>query len=437
MHAQDIGHGIGSTSQNDNVRLKGIVVSAAVVFSRIVGCLVCAGSFALGLLLAAPAVAEDVKLGILFGATGPLASAAPALLDAVKLAVDEVNANGGILKGQKLQTIVVDTRGTAQGSIDAATKLVKVDNVAAIVGGLTSVTLMAAAHGVTIPNGVLLISPTSTATLVTTLEDNDFVFRTIPSDAYQGWMLGKLVYDQGFRSVALTYVNTDYGSGLADTFRASFENRGGTITYAQAHEPNKNSYLPELKALAAGKPEALVLIAYAANSGITIIKESLERGFFKQFIGTNALRDNVLIKEVGADKLKGIFFTSPVPDPDTSAAEKFKKMYSAAYQTTKGKFYIGRTYDAVMLAALAIEQAGSTDRTKVRDALRNVCCAPGEVIEPGEWAKAKADIAAGKKINYEGASGPLEFDENGDVAGAIGHFIIENGHFKEVGLIAP
>jgi branched-chain amino acid transport system substrate-binding protein len=69
--------------------------------------------------------------------------------------------------------------------------------------------------------------------------------------------------------------------------------------------------------------------------------------------------------------------------------------------------------------------------------LRNVCCAPGEVIEPGERAKAKADIAAGKKINYEGASGPCDFDENGDVTGAIGHFIIENGRFKEVGLIAP
>ena len=260
-HAQDFGRGIGSTSQNDNVSLKGIVVSAVVAFSRVVGCHVCAGTFALGLLLAAPAVAEDVKLGILFGVTGPVAGAVPPLLDAVKLAVDEVNANGGILKGQKLQTIVADTQGTVQGSIDAATKLVKVDNVAAIVGGLTSATLIAAAHGVTIPDGVLLISPTATATRVTTLEDNDFVFRTVPSDAYQGWMLGKLVYDQGFRSVALTYVNTDYGSGLADTFRASFENRGGTITYAQAHEPDKNSYVPELKALAAGKPEALVLIA--------------------------------------------------------------------------------------------------------------------------------------------------------------------------------
>ena len=412
-------------------------MSAVGVFSRVVGRLACAGTLALGPFLAEPAAAEDVKIGILFGASGPVASLVPALLDAVNLAVDEVNANGGILKGRKLRIIVAGTPGTTHGSIKGATKLVKVDNVAAIVGGLTSVTLMSAAHDVTIPAGVLLISPTSTATLVTTLEDNDFVFRTIPSDAYQGWMLGKLAYEQGFRSVALTYVNTDYGTGLADTFRASFENLGGTITYAQAHEPNKSSYLPELTALAAGNPEALVLIAYATNSGIAIIKQSLEKGLFKQFIGTNSLRDDLHISQVGADKLKGIFFTSPVPIPGTSALAKFEKNYSAAYKTIQNKYFIANAYDAIMLAALAIEQAGTTDRTKVRDALRNVCCAPGEVIEPGEWAKAKADIAAGKKINYEGASGPLEFDENGDVAGIIGHFIIENGAYKEVGLITP
>ena len=412
-------------------------MSARTAICRFIAGPACAGIFVLGLLLPAPVEAEDVKIGILFGASGPIASRVPALLDAVKLAVDEVNANGGILKGQKLQTVIVDTQGTAQGAVDAATKLVNVDHVAAIVGGLTSVTLMAAAHGVTIPKGVLLISPTSTAPIVTMLEDNDFVFRTIPSDALQGWMLGKLVYDEGFRNVALTYVNTDYGSGLADTFRASFENLGGTITQAQAHEPNKSSYIPELKALAQGNPQALVLISYAATGGITIIKESLEHGFFKQFIGTNALRDDLLIKEVGADNLKGIFFTSPVPFQGTSALAKFEKDYSAAYKTTEGKFFIAHTYDAVMLAALAIEQAGSTDRTKVRDALRIVCCAPGEVIEPGEWAKAKADIAAGKKINYEGASGPLEFDESGDVAGAIGHFVIDNGVYKRIEILRP
>src|SRR5690349_7422797 len=108
--------------------------------------LACAATLAYGLFVPAMA-ADDVKLGILFDVTGPVASSVPAVLDAVKLAVDEVNANGGILKGQRLQMIVADSRGTSQGAIDAATKLVKDDNVAAIVGPLTSISLLAAAHG--------------------------------------------------------------------------------------------------------------------------------------------------------------------------------------------------------------------------------------------------------------------------------------------------
>jgi branched-chain amino acid transport system substrate-binding protein len=146
-------------------------MSAVGDFSRFVGRLACTGAFAFGLLPAAPAAAEDVKIGILFDVTGPLADSGPSTLNAVNLAVDEINANGGILKGQTLQTILGDTQGTTQGSIDAATKLVKVDNVAAIVGGLLSDSTMAAAHGVTVPKGVLLISPASTMVLTTTLED--------------------------------------------------------------------------------------------------------------------------------------------------------------------------------------------------------------------------------------------------------------------------
>ena len=90
-----------------------------------------------------------------------------------------------------------------------------------------------------------------------------------------------------------------------------------------------------------------------------------------------------------------------------------------------------------MLIALSIEQAGSTDRTKIRDALRQVCCGPGEVVEPGEWAKAKALIAAGKQINYEGASGDCDFDEYGDVKGVFGRYVVEDGAFKQVQLIRP
>lgn len=415
-------------------------MSAARIARRLArgaGGLAVAGTLALGLLAAGPAAADDVKLGILFDVTGPIASYVPPILDAVKLAVDEVNANGGILKGQKLQMIVGDTQGTAQGAIDAATKLVSIENVAAIVGALTSGATVAAANGVSIPNGVLQISPTATTPQLTGLKDKDFVFRVEPSDAFQGPVLAKLVYDHGLKKVALAYVNSDYGVGIASTFRDAYVKLGGTITADQAHEPNKSSYRAELATLAAGKPEALVLIAYAGGSGITIIKQALENGFFTQFVGTDGLRGTELLEQVGADNLKGMLFTSPAAVPGTAASDKFEKIYTAAYKTTKDKYYIAQTYDAVMLAALAIEQAGSTDRTKIRDALRQVCCAPGEAIEPGEWAKAKAAIAAGKKIDYNGAAGPADFDANGDVAGAIGEFVIENGNYKQLGVIAP
>jgi ABC-type branched-chain amino acid transport systems, periplasmic component len=120
------------------VGTKGGIMSAVQIILRRAGELLGIGVVTFGLLLSGSADADDIKLGILFDVTGPVANFVPPLLDAVKLAVDEVNANGGILGGQKLQMIVGDTKGTAQGSIDAATKLVNVDNVAAIVGALTS-----------------------------------------------------------------------------------------------------------------------------------------------------------------------------------------------------------------------------------------------------------------------------------------------------------
>ena len=230
------------------------------------------GALASGLLLSGPAAAEDVKLGIMFGVTGQVASFVPPLLDSIKLAVGEVNADGGLLEGRQLQTILADTKGTAQGGIDAATKLVKVDNVAAIIGALTSAATIAAAHDVTVPKGVLLISPSATAPLLTTLEDNDFVFRTAPSDADQGWLLAKLVYRQGFTKVALTYINNDYGSGIDDTFRDNFENLGGSVTTALAHEGDKASYLQELQQLSQYSPQVLVLVDFP-KSGITIIRK--------------------------------------------------------------------------------------------------------------------------------------------------------------------
>lgn len=396
------------------------------------------GSLALGLMLSGPANAEDIKIGILFDVTGPVADMVPPLLDATKLAVDEVNANGGLLKGQNLQTALADSKGTEDDAVAAANTLVRDDKVVAIVGSITSVATLAAAHKVTIPSSIPMISPASTAVELTDLEDKDFVFRVVPSDADQGWVLAGLVHNKGFTKVAVTYVDNDYGSGLNDTFRDNFQNYKGVVTTALGHEANKASYADEVKQLEPFDPEALVLIDFATTGGITLIKDALASGHFKQFIGTDALMDPALIAEIGADNLKGMFFTAPTTDDSTSAAQKFDVLYKAAFNRTGDEEFAAQTYDATMLIALAIEKAGTTDGKKIRNALREICCsAGGEVIEPGEWAKAKAAIAAGKKINYEGASGNCDFDDNGNIEGVYGHFEIENGAFKQVELLKP
>jgi branched-chain amino acid transport system substrate-binding protein len=383
---------------------------------------------------AAPAGA-DVKLGILFDITGPIANFIPPMMDSVTLATDEINAGGGLLGG-KLVAAVGDTTGSAQGAVDAATKLVNVENVAAVVGALMSSTTIAAANSVIIPTGVTQISPTATSPDMTGLADNDWVFRVVPSDAYQGQVLAKLVMDQGIKTVALTYANNDYAGPLAKAFSDSYKALGGTVAAEVKHEEKQPSYTTELATLAKDKPEALVLIAYAGDSGLTIVKEALENGLFKRFVGTDGLRDNLLIEKIGADNLKDSFFTSP-SSPKSEAADKFDAIYTAKFQTTKDKIFIGQVYDSVMLAALAIQQAGSTDRAKVRDALRQVANAPGEAVGPGDWAKAVELIKAGKDIDYTGATGSMEFDAAGDVAGVIGHFVVDGTGYKEVGLVTP
>ena len=403
------------------------------VSSRARGSILAASAAAL--LIAAPATAQDVKIGALFGVTGPIANFVPPIIDSAQLAIDQVNAQGGILDGRQMRLIVGDTQGVAQGSVDAATKLVNVDGVTVVVGALTSGAAIAAANSVTIPSGVLQISPTATSPEFTGLDDNDFVFRVVPSDDYQGLILARLVLDQGLDRVALTYANNDYGVGIAGTFRAAYIAAGGTITADQVHEEKKSSYRSELATLASGNPQGLVLIAYAADSGITIVRQSLENGFFDRFVGTDGLRDNLLIEQIGADNLGNIFFTSPSSPPGTDAGQRFEEAYSAAYETTNDKFFISQTYDATFLAALAIQQAGTTDRAAVRGALRAVANPPGVQILPGEWAKARELIAAGEAIDYAGASGPHDFDEAGDVAGVIGHFVVEDGAYKELGIV--
>ena len=375
----------------------------------------------LGALMSSPALSADVKVGSVAGVTGPIAELVAPILAGRNLAADHVNAAGGLLDGNRLVMIQADSQCDAKAAVDAASKVVNVDRVVAIVGASCSGATSGMAQAVSIPAGIASVSDTSTAPSITALDDNGRVFRTVPSDAYQGATLAQYAYDLGFRRLAVTYANDDYNAGFAEVFAATFPKLGGTITASQAHEPAKPSYRAEVATLAsAGDAEALALFAYYGGSGITIIRNSLEAGLFSRFLGGDAMVDQSVIDRIGADTLRGnIWLTQPISEKDSVSHMAFADAFAARGNDPQAPF-AAHGYDATFVVALAIEKAGSTDSAAIAKALTQINDPDGEIINAGEWAKAKAAIAAGKAINYEGATGSVDFDANGDVPGSYG-----------------
>ncbi len=384
---------------------------------------------AAALLAATPAMA-DVKIGSLGAITGPIVSLVKELNAAERAAVAEINAGGGVL-GQNLALIEADTACSSQTAVDAASKLINVEQVTAIVGALCSGATIPSAANVAVPANVMMISPASTSPEITNLKDNDFLFRVAPSDAFQGYVMAKLLLKKGIKKVALTFINNDYGVGLAGTFRETFKAGGGNIAGDQVHEEKKQSYRSELATLSKGGADTLVVIAMADGSGVTLIKQSLEGGLFKRFVGGDGMKADSVVEALGADNLKGNFFGTIPTSPENPSLTKFKSMYGDGKAFKYGSAYTAQAYDAVMLTALAIEKTGSTDRKGVRDSLRKVANAPGVVVGPGDWAKAVKLIKAGKDINYEGVSGSHEFDAKGEVSGVFAEWFVKGNGTAE------
>lgn len=389
----------------------------------------------LALCAATPALAEDVTIGFLGGFTGPIESLTPPIFDAAKLAVAEVNEQGGILGG-KLALVSGDTTcADATAAANAADKEVNTDHVTAIVGALCSGATISAANNAAIPGNVVMISPASTSPSLTTLKDKDLVFRTPPSDAYQGDVLARLLIDKGIKDIVVTYVNNDYGKGFADALAAAFKKDGGTVAANVAHEDGKADYRAELGQLASTGVQNLVILAYANGSGQTILRQAIESGDFSKYVGGDGMVGDALFTGIDKSAVEGMIATKP-GTPEIPGTALYSKLASAAGFTPTA-VYAPQSYDATFALALAIEKNGSAKREGVSKALREVTTAPGETIYPGEWKKAVELIKAGKDINYEGASGSLEFDANGDVPGTVVEMAVKDGKFVEVGPAKP
>lgn len=381
--------------------------------------------------IAAPALAEDAKIGFLGGFTGPLESMTPPIFDGVKLAAEHINAQGGILGGSLIVTSGDSTCADATAAAAAADKMINTEQVSAIVGPMCSGAVISAANNAGIPGNTVLITPSGTSPAITTVADNDLLFRTAPSDAYQGAVMARLLMSKGIKDIVISYVNNDYGKGFADALAAAFAADGGNVAAMEAHEDGKADYRAELGSLAASGVQNLVILAYNSGSGQTVLRQAIESGDFSTYIGGDGMVGNELFTGIDAAAVEGMIATRP-GSPDLPGAAIYADLAAAAGQDATAIF-APQAYDAAFMLALAMEKKGSASRDGMSAALREVATAPGTVILPGEWEKAKAALAAGEDINYEGASGQHEFDAAGDVPGLILEMTVKNGEFVEVG----
>ncbi len=383
-----------------------------------------ASAGALGLAMGA-AVAEEAKVGVILGFTGPIESLTPDMAASAELALKEVSDSGLLLGDMTLTPVRGDsTCIDSAAATSAAERLITSDGVVAIMGADCSGVTTAIANNTAIPNGVVMVSPSATSPALTTIEDNGYFFRTAPSDARQGEVLADILTDRGITEVAVTYTNNDYGKGLSDSFQAAFEARGGSVLVVTAHEDGKADYSAEVAALSAAGAEHLAVFGYVDQGGKGIIQTSLDTGAFDSFILADGMIGESLIEAIGPD-LNGTIGT--LPGSESQEAADF-----VTYAQDNGEAgdcpFCGESYDAAALIALAMQAAGSADRADIQAHIMDVANAPGTPIGPGNLAEGLQILADGGEIDYVGATS-VELTDVGEAAGSYKELEIQDGAF--------
>lgn len=391
----------------------------------------------------------QVNIGMVAPFTGSAGEFGVFYKDAANLAISQVNEatkqalGGPIIK----QLYAADSNTLATPGIAAAKKLVGVRGVPVVLCCWSSGVTVAVATSATLPSQVLQVGYGTTSPLVSVLpadQDKDLLFRTSPSDLFQGKVAaqlarGKIVEDHKFETASTIYINNPYGQGLSNAFSKAFEAMGGKVL-AQVPHPAKvqPTYKSMLQKALKGNPDVLFIPDYPSHTAV-ILKESRDIFDFTTWQLTDGNKSTEVVSAVG-EALNGTYGTTPGVDVDAAAFKAFKK----AYQQERIPPFTPNTYDAAAVVALALAQAivkgditnaDNITGSVIRDQLRSVAGPPGEEVVIGSQegiTKAVELIAAGKEIDITGASSPVNFDENGDVITPYEIWKVEGNKLKTV-----
>ncbi len=332
-----------------------------------------------------------VKVGAVVCLTGALAGMGPDIRDGFQLAANEINASGGI-DGAQIELIVEDSATESTLGLEAVKKLVEINGVKVILGPMIS--------GSTLASGpyaekreVLLISPSATSPDIADQSWRKFVYRTAPTDSMQGSAVAQLVRDGGYEKVGLFIMDNQYGVGVENVVKELLADDVEFVS-AMRYDPVKLDYLTELQLLKDSGPDVVVHVGYG-DDGQVVYKQALELGLDTiQWVTIEGVYAPATLEMAEAAE----FMAKAVIGTRAIAAGEGYDIFSAAFEAEFGhapSVYAEYAYDAMMMAALAMRDAGTEDAAAIADALMLV----------GQ--------------DYEGASGTITFSEFGDRMGGV------------------
>jgi branched-chain amino acid transport system substrate-binding protein len=349
----------------------------------------------------------DLKIGTLLPQTGTLAVLGPPEIAGVSLAVADINkADAGI----KVTTIQKDSGDTSTNIATQSVTSLLSSGVSAIVGAASSSVSLSVIDQVTKAK-VVQFSPANTSPTFTTYKDDGYYFRDAPSDVLQGRVLGQAVLKGGAINVAVLYQNDSYGQGLNTNVKSAIEGGGGTVAADVSFDPNATNFSAEVSKALSSKPDALVVISFDQIKSIS--QEIDKAGYpFSKVWGADG-NYGVITPDFKNVDIAGAQFTNP----GVVATDDFKNRLQAQVKADGQKelsvfSYAPESYDATTLIALAALVGGKTDGTTIRDNLAQVSSGGEKCKSFAECAKLVKDGT--KDIDYDGVSGPISLDKNGD-----------------------
>ena len=393
--------------------------------------IIAGGASALALaLVGGPSLAQAApfRIGALNPVTGAGSPYGSGMQKMIQAAAAVVNAAGGA-GGRQLEVIAEDTQTNPQASVLAAKKLIEVNQVRAVLGTWSSGVSLAVAP-LTNDADIFLFN-TSGAPALSTAPANakNLLYRFQATNDRFGRAFAEIATKEGYKRAATMAFNNASGIGNTAGFKRAWEAKGNSVVAEVVYEPNQPSYRAELQKVLAAKPDVIVMGSFLPDTTI-ILREWFQSGETTKWIIPGWAANPQLITALGNEATEGLISVDSVSNETAASFVAYDAAYKAATgQPGVSNVYAAMTWDMVMTLALAMEAAGPNANTAAINAkIREIANPPGEDIF--NFATGKAALAAGRKINYQGASSILDFDQFGDVTPDFGVFFISKGKLE-------